>query len=158
MAFARGHSQQQSQPSSDLVQLAVKGWAAPPSKFASNPEQGVGAIVSFLEKKSSRRIHSYKDIGKSHVLLIDVEAQDKPRFDHLNGFTFSGATIAVEDSRQRHPQHQQHQQNGAQPPAGPRSLDNRISAAPRGPRSQQVNFGNNQNPPTGPQSNHRHPS
>src|ERR1700755_569117 len=95
MAFAR----QPQQPGS-LTQLAVKGWASPPSKFATDPASGVSAIVTFLEKKSQRKIHSYKDIGRSHVLLIDIEEADADRFYHLNGFTFSGAPLTVEQSKQ----------------------------------------------------------
>ena len=146
MAFAR----QQQQPSG-LTQLAVKGWASPPSKFATDPASGVGAIVTFLEKKSGRKVHSYKDIGRSHVLLIEIEEVDADRFYHLNGFTFSGAILTVEASKQ--PSHLQ--QNGSQPstgprmdnqripnnpPSGPRSLHNRIEGAPPGPRSNQRTF------------------
>jgi nuclear RNA export factor len=148
MAFAR---QPQQQPPSGLTQLAVKGWASPPSKFAADPASGVSAIVTFLEKKSQRKIHSYKDIGKTHVLLIDIDEADAPRFHHLNGFTFSGAPLTVETSKQSSYQHP----NGAQPPAGPRSdnqripnnppsgprlTHNRFDGAPSGPRSIQRNF------------------
>ena len=153
MAFSRGFSQPQPTASSNIIQLAVKGWALPPSKWAENPSAGLNAVVPWLEKKAGRKIHDFKDIGKTHVLLIDVEEQDVPRFTHLNGFTFSSANITVEESKQR-------QQNGNHAPAGPRSLDSRVSAAPSGPRSLQTRFDqpNSLNAPSGPRSNHRHPS
>ena len=152
MAFGRGFSQSQPTASSNIIQLAVKGWALPPSKWAENPSAGLNAVVPWLEKKAGRKIHDYKDIGKTHVLLIDVEEQDVPRFTHLNGFTFSSANITVEESKQRLP-------SGGHPPSGSRSLDNRVSA-PTGPRSLQTNFNqpNNLNVPSGQRSNHRHPS
>lgn len=144
MAFAR----QPQQPRGNIIQLAVKGWASPPSKFASDPPSGVSAIVTFLEKKSQRKIHSYKDIGRSHVLLIDVEEADADRFYHLNAFTFSGAALTVEQSKQStHPQ-----SNGAYPPPGPR-LENRITSnPPAGPRGAPNRF---DNPALGPRSNQR---
>ena len=145
MAFAR----QPQQPSS-LTQLAVKGWASPPSKFASDPASGVSAIVTFLEKKSQRKVHSYKDIGRSHVLLIDVEEADADRFYHLSGFTFSGAPLTIEGSKQApHSQNASHQPIGPRsdnqrlphnPPSGPRSLQNRIETPPSGPRSNSRTF------------------
>jgi TAP C-terminal domain len=144
MAFAR-----QPQQPAGLTQLAVKGWAAPPSKFAADPASGVTAIATFLEKKSQRKIHSYKDVGRNHVLLIDIDEADAPRFTHLNGFTFSGAPLTVEPSKP--PSH--HQQNGSQPPLGPRLDNQRIpSNPPGGPRLLQNRI---ETPPAGPRSNQR---
>ena len=147
MAFARP-----SQQPAGLTQLAVKGWAAPPSKFATDPASGVGAIVTFLEKKAQRKVHSYKDVGRSHVLLIEVDQVDADRFYHLHGFTFSGSPLTVEESKP--PSHQppngpqstmgsrlNNQRTPSNPPNGPRSLQNRIETPAVGPRSNQRSFG-----------------
>jgi hypothetical protein len=145
---------QQPMASGNIIQLAVKGWASPPSKFASDPESGVSAIVKFLERKSERKIHASKSVGRTHILIIDIDEADAPRFHHLNGFTFSGSTLTVEAARQ--PSHPQH--NGTHPPTGPRSDHNRFSNsrfpnnAPSGPQSLANRI---QAPPTGPRSNTR---
>jgi hypothetical protein len=135
--------------SGNMIQLAVKGWASPPSKFASNPESGVSAIVTFLERKSGRKVHASKSVGRSHILIIDIDEADAPRFHHLNGYTFSGSTLTVEAARS--PSHPQH--NGTHPPTGPRSDHNRFpNNAPSGPGSMANRI---QAPPTGPRSNTR---
>ncbi|RMZ85317.1 hypothetical protein DV738_g61, partial [Chaetothyriales sp. CBS 135597] len=130
------HQRSNQAPSSgsDLMQLAVKGWAAPPSKFSGNPESGVSAIVTFLEKKSQRKIHSHRLVGKSHILFIDIDAADSQRFFHLHGFTFSGAPLTIEESRGRPGQGQyQPQQNSDRTPLGP-GQQNQLSNVPTGPR------------------------
>ncbi|RMZ84497.1 hypothetical protein DV737_g1087, partial [Chaetothyriales sp. CBS 132003] len=135
-------SQPQSSSSGDLIQLAVKGWAAPPSKFAGNPESGVSAIVTFLEKKSQRKIHSHKVIGKSYILFIDIDAADSQRFYHLNGFTFSSAPLTIEESRGRPSQHQHQSQSRDRTPLGP-GPQNQQPHVPTGPR------GHTNEPPRG---------
>ena len=144
MAFARPSQQQ-----AGLTQLAVKGWASGPSKFAGDPASGLPSVIQFLERKSNCKVHSYKDIGKSHVLLIDVDENDVNRFYHLNGFNFAGATLTVEESKQSSHAHQ----NGHNPPSAPRS-DNRFQTnTPNGPRSLSSRI---EDAPSGPRSNQRH--
>ncbi|RMZ89618.1 hypothetical protein DV736_g3147, partial [Chaetothyriales sp. CBS 134916] len=162
---ANQRNQPQSSSPVDLIQLAVKGWAAPPSKFAGNPESGINAIVTFLEKKSQRKIHSHKVIGKSYILFIDIDAADSQRFYHLDGFTFSGAPLTIEESRGR-PSHHQHQsqprdrtplgpgQQNKQPhvPSGPRGHINDAPRGPRGAGQDPITSFNNQNGSFGSQS------
>ena len=147
----QNYNQNQTQnQSSGQIQLAVKGWAVAPSKFANNPESGVSAIVIFLEKKSQRKIHSHKALANSWVLLIDIDAGDAQRFYHLNGFTFSGAPITIEESRGRAGQNQnQNQQNNNnnRTPLGP-GQQNQQSNIPSGPRNQR----NDNSLPSGPRN------
>ncbi len=100
-------------------------------------------------------MHSYKDVGRSHVLLIEVDGADADRFYHLHGFTFSGSPLTVEASKQfpQHPSNAPHstmgprldnQQIPSNPPSGPRSLQNRIETPPAGARSNQRSFGQQQ--------------
>lgn len=132
--------QSHSQSQSGIIELAVKGWASGASKFAQNPSEGHTAIVSWLGKKAGREILSHRFVGKNAaVLIIQIKADDRPRFDHLNGFTFSNNPITVEDSNTRNVQ-----PNGAfNPPSGPRGSqshpipDQRIPSGPRG------SYGNN---------------
>jgi hypothetical protein len=141
MSFASRVTQpsQQQSGNSSTVSLAIKGWASGPSKFAQNPAEGQSAILGWLGKRSQRQILSHRFIGRSGaVLIIEINANDRPRFDHLNGFTFSGGTIAVEEAQP--PRNQPQQQNGGfNPPAGPRSsnqpFDNRPPSGPRGSNS-----------------------
>jgi len=103
--------------SSGTTTLAVKGWID--SKLSSNPDSGISALLSFLEKKADRKILSHRLAGRT-VLLITIHANDSSRFFHLNGFTFAGAVLKVENSRPP-----RNQANGAvQPPTGPRSQQN----------------------------------
>ncbi|KIW56230.1 hypothetical protein PV05_04905 [Exophiala xenobiotica] len=133
-------------------QLAVKGWTT--SKISTSEDQGLEALLAFLERKSSRQILSYKLAGRS-VLLITINEADKSRFTHLNGFSFAGANLVVEDARPlrnaqpSQPFQSQNQpfgarisqpprgqfQNGTpQPPSGPRGqFTSQISQPPRGP-------------------------
>ncbi|RMD39618.1 hypothetical protein DV735_g5520, partial [Chaetothyriales sp. CBS 134920] len=130
------HAQSASSSGGDIMQLAVKGWAAPPSKFSGNPESGVSAIVTFLEKKSQRKIHSHRLVGKSHILFIDIDAADSQRFFHLHGFTFSGAPLTIEESRGRPSQGGQQfssQQSNDRTPLGP-GQQNQMAHVPTGPR------------------------
>ncbi|KEF59211.1 uncharacterized protein A1O9_04055 [Exophiala aquamarina CBS 119918] len=95
------------QPSPTL-QLAIKGWAS--SKLSTSKDQGVEALVGFLSKKASRPVLSYTRAGRT-VLLITVNTQDQDRFFHLNGFTFAGATLVVEEGRSQNPRSQHQQSN-----------------------------------------------
>lgn len=139
---------QQQAAQSGTVSLAIKGWASGPSKFAQNPAEGQSAILGWLNKRSQRQILNHRFIGRAGaVLIVDINAADRPRFDHLNGFTFSGGTIIVEEANA--PRNApQGQQNGAfNPPAGPRT-DNRHNShvsndprIPNGPRGSTRPFG-----------------
>jgi hypothetical protein len=151
MSFASRVSapgQQQQATQTGTVSLAIKGWASGPSKFAQNPAEGQSAILGWLNKRSQRQILNHRFIGRAGaVLIVDINASDRPRFDHLNGFTFSGGTIIVEEAnapRNAPPG----QQNGVfNPPAGPRA-DNRHNSSvandgriPSGPRGGTRPFG-----------------
>ncbi|KIW17081.1 hypothetical protein PV08_04272 [Exophiala spinifera] len=136
------------------TQLAVKGWGN--SKIAtSSQDQGLDALLAFLERKSSRQILSNKLVGRS-VLIITINEADKSRFTHLNGFSFSGSSLIVEDarpprnapsqsiqspqntsfgSRVSQPSRPQFQNGFSQPPPGPRGhFSNQSSQPPSGPR------------------------
>lgn len=146
MSFASrvsNHGQPQPHPAqSGTLSLAIKGWASGPSKFSQDPAEGQSAILGWLNKRAQRPIHSHRFIGRAGaVLIVEINASDRPRFDHLNGFTFSGGTIIVEDANApRNPQ--SNQQNGPfNPPPGSRvenrqfsqqSNDHRIPNGPRG--------------------------
>ncbi|KAK5197012.1 nuclear mRNA export, poly(A)+RNA binding protein [Exophiala xenobiotica] len=122
-------------------QLAVKGWTT--SKISTTSEdQGLEALLAFLGRKSSRQILSYKLAGRS-VLLITVNEADKSRFTHLNGFSFAGANLVVEDARpprnvpQSQPFQTQNQPFGARVSQPPRNqFQNGSSQPPSGPRGQ----------------------
>ncbi|KPI44929.1 mRNA export factor MEX67 [Cyphellophora attinorum] len=132
-----GHhqNQQQSPSQTGTISLAVKGWASGP-KFSQNPTEAQQIFHSWLGKKAGRPILSHRYVGNAGTIcIIEVNAHDRPRFDHLNGFTFSGGVIVVEDAR---PPKNQQQQNGSfNPPAGPRQSQSQPSTGariPSGPR------------------------
>ena len=136
-------------------------------------------MITFLEKKSTRKIHKYETVGRTWDILIDVDANDRPRFEHLDGFTFSGAPITVEEARNQPSQHNNNQnqrtpfgqgnqnqnlsRNENNPPSGPRSQRNAADLFPGFQRNdpfQQNNksvFGqsNNQSNPFGSQKNNQ---
>ncbi|KAK6379707.1 nuclear mRNA export, poly(A)+RNA binding protein [Exophiala oligosperma] len=142
------------------TQLAVKGWAN--SKIATtSQDQGLDALLAFLERKSSRQILSNKLIGRA-VLIITVNEADKSRFTHLNGFQFGGSSLIVEEarpprnaqsqntqspqntsfgSRVSQPSRPQFQNGPSQPPSGPRGqFQNQSSQPPSGPRGPGRNY------------------
>ncbi|KAK5052728.1 hypothetical protein LTR84_002594 [Exophiala bonariae] len=108
-------TRQNGNDSSSTTQIAIKGWLK--SGLANSKDQGVEALVGFLSKKASRPILSHTRAGAA-VLLITVNAQDQDRFFHLNGFTFSGASLIVEAARpprsQFNPAHSNNHQNYSQ--------------------------------------------
>ncbi|KAG9796125.1 hypothetical protein KCU88_g104, partial [Aureobasidium melanogenum] len=135
-------------PYSSTTEVAVKGWTT--SKLSNKPDQGLEALIGFLEKKSGREIISHRLAGRT-VLLITVYTHEKSRYLHLNGFTFAGATLVVEDAR---PPRNQQTQSHNQPHNAP--LEGRISQPtrngfqnggavqpPTGPRNQNTRRGNN---------------
>ncbi|KAL6249026.1 nuclear mRNA export, poly(A)+RNA binding protein [Rhinocladiella similis] len=142
------------------TQLAVKGWAN--SKLAAtSQDQGLDALLAFLERKSSRQILSNKLAGRA-VLIITINEADKSRFTHLNGFSFSGSSLIVEEarpprnaqpqitqspqntsfgSRSSRPSHPQFQNGFSQPPSGSRGqFQNQSSQPPSGPRAPGRNY------------------
>lgn len=135
------------------TQLAIKGWTK--SKIAAESEdQGVGALLIFLSKKSSRNILSYWLAGRT-VLIIEVNKADQDRFFHLEGFTFAGATLHVEEARNQsnRPQNQSQPQSQSQTHSQtyPRSqnsasFESRVSQPSRG----NYQNGTSRPPPTGP--------
>lgn len=116
-------------------QLAIKGWTT--SKLSTTKDQGLESLLGFLEKKSSRKIHAHRLAGRT-VLLITINEHDKDRFYHLNGFTWAGATLVVEDARP--PRNQQIQTQS-------QSLEGRISQPTRNGTQ---NGGSSRPPPSGP--------
>ncbi|RVX69945.1 hypothetical protein B0A52_05780 [Exophiala mesophila] len=123
-------------------QIAVKGWTS--SKLSSNKDQGLESLLVFLEKKAGRPLLQHRRAGQT-VLIITVNSHDKDRFYHLNGFTFAGATLVLEEARPpgnrshnqnsidgRYP-HQSHNNHSSQPQSSPFSSQQ----PPRGPRAQQ---------------------
>lgn len=145
---------------SSTTQIAIKGWLK--SNLANSKDQGVEALVGFLSKKASRPILSHTRAGAA-VLLITVDTQDQDRFFHLNGFTFSNATLIVEAARpprsqfnqQSHSNNNQNfsHNNSRGPPSSngiPTHPQNSFrgqahgQAIPRGPRGQfQDNYSRN---------------
>ncbi|KIX02745.1 uncharacterized protein Z518_08687 [Rhinocladiella mackenziei CBS 650.93] len=108
MAFARPSNSNLDNNARPTIQLAIKGWTT--SKLASTKDQGLESLLGFLEKRSSRPILSSRMAGRT-VLLITIYENDKDRFYHLNGFTWAGAVLVVEDSRppRNQSQNQPHQ-------------------------------------------------
>jgi len=160
-----GNRQNGSGQSSSTHQLAIKGWAN--SKLSTSQDQGVEALLGFLSKKASRPILSHTRAGRA-VLLITVNTQDQDRFFHLNGFTFAGATLVVEESLPPNPR-SQNQQSHNNESRFPQSQNNSRGqsqgnfnqnnaqlnirgqaqghSVPRGPRGQfQENSNHNQGP------------
>lgn len=146
-----GNRQNGHNPSSS-TQIAVKGWTK--SNLSNSKDQGVEALVAFLSKKASRPILSHTRAGHT-VLLITVNTQDQDRFYHLNGFTFSGAALIIEEARpprsQFNPSNQSHNnqnysQNNSrgQPISNVNSSNSQLNirgqsqaqSVPRGPRGQ----------------------
>lgn len=145
---------------SQSIQLAIKGWTT--SKLASTkPDQGLESLLIFLEKKASRKILSSRLAGRT-VLLITINEHDKDRFTHLNGFTFAGATLIVEDARPprnqstlpqaqtQFSQPQPHNQTSFSQSQN-QSLESRLSH----PTRNQFQNGTSNHPPTGPRAQNR---
>ena len=148
-----GQQQQHTPSQSGTVSLAVKGWATSP-KFAQNPTEGQNIFIGWVGKKAGRSILDHRFVGQmGTTLIIDVNAADRPRFDHLNGFMFGGGNITVEEARPQ--RNQQQQQNGAfNAPAAPRGSqsyaqpDIRIPSGPRGSHNNGRAFGSSNIPTT----------
>ncbi|ESZ99579.1 hypothetical protein SBOR_0052 [Sclerotinia borealis F-4128] len=101
-AILRGMGSQ-SQQANVLVTLWVKGLKG--SKAASNDDQGLSALVSFLERKaatldskSKRSIRVKKSHKKGDIVVISVIPEDAASIMKLDGFAFAGSTIGVQDS------------------------------------------------------------
>ncbi|KAI1626976.1 hypothetical protein EDD37DRAFT_621045 [Exophiala viscosa] len=143
---------------SPSVQLAIKGWTT--SKLATSKDQGLESLLIFLEKKSGRKILSSRLAGRT-VLLITINDNDKDRFTHLNGFTFAGANLIVEDARpprnqsgQPQAQNQfglpQSQNHSRAPQPHNQPFESRLSQ----PSRNQFQNGTS-NPPSGPRAQNR---
>ncbi|KAF5875407.1 putative mrna export factor mex67 protein [Botrytis fragariae] len=101
-AILRGMGSQ-SQQANVLVTLWIKGLKG--SKAASNSDQGLSSLVSFLERKataldskSKRSIRVKKSHKKGDVVVISVAPEDAASIMKLDGFAFAGSTIGVQDS------------------------------------------------------------
>ncbi|KAI9642236.1 nuclear mRNA export, poly(A)+RNA binding protein [Ciborinia camelliae] len=101
-AILRGMGSQ-SQQANVLVTLWVKGLKG--SKAASNSDQGVSSLVSFLERKattldskSKRVVRVKKSHKKGDIVVISVSPEDAATILKLDGFAFAGSTIGVQDS------------------------------------------------------------
>ncbi|KAK4936161.1 nuclear mRNA export, poly(A)+RNA binding protein [Elasticomyces elasticus] len=143
---------------SSSVQLAIKGWTT--SKLATSKDQGLESLLIFLEKKSGRKILSSRLAGRT-VLLITINENDRDRFTHLNGFTFAGAALIVEDARppknqSAQPQSQnqfglpQSQNHSRAPQPHNQSFESRLSQ----PSRNQFQNGTS-TPPSGPRAQNR---
>jgi hypothetical protein len=134
-----GNRQNGPDSSSSSLQLAVKGWTS--SKLSTSKDQGVEALVGFLAKKASRPILSHTRAGRT-VLLITVNTQDQDRFFHLNGFTFAGATLVIEEGRSQNPRSQNQHPNSNESRYPQPQNQNFSHNNPRGQQQANFNQGN----------------
>ncbi|KAF7867425.1 hypothetical protein EAF04_005508 [Stromatinia cepivora] len=101
-AILRGMGSQ-SQQANVLVTLWIKGLKG--SKAASNSDQGLSSLVSFIERKattldsrSKRAVRVKKSHKKGDIVVISVTPEDAATIMKLDGFAFAGSTIGVQDS------------------------------------------------------------
>ncbi|ODH50913.1 hypothetical protein GX48_02873 [Paracoccidioides brasiliensis] len=89
-----------------LVQMTVRGWKQ--SRAASNPDGGIESLISFLEKKAlpphhDTASHSRLKISKSRVegdaFVISVRPEQVPWVLRINGFSFVGQPLTIEEYR-----------------------------------------------------------
>ncbi|KAJ8059420.1 hypothetical protein OCU04_012364 [Sclerotinia nivalis] len=101
-AILRGMGSQ-SQQANVLVTLWIKGLKG--SKAASNDDQGLSSLVTFIERKattleyrSKRAVRVKKSHKKGDIVVISVTPEDAATIMKLDGFAFAGSTIGVQDS------------------------------------------------------------
>ncbi|ETI26326.1 hypothetical protein G647_03103 [Cladophialophora carrionii CBS 160.54] len=95
------------------IELVVKGWTS--STIPARDQKS--AVLGFLKSKSGCQIISDR-VVKVHILFIEIWERDKNRFYQLDGSTWSGTTIKIEESRQRTDNANKF------PPSGPRADGN----------------------------------
>ncbi|OJD18922.1 hypothetical protein AJ78_01108 [Emergomyces pasteurianus Ep9510] len=99
-----------------LAQVSVHGWKH--SKAASNPDGGIESLILFLQRKATppnqdTAAHSRFKISKSHVegdaLIISVRPEQVAWVLRVNGHSFAGKPLTIEEYRGSNATHTQTQ-------------------------------------------------
>ncbi|KKZ60205.1 hypothetical protein EMCG_05127 [[Emmonsia] crescens] len=99
-----------------FAQVSVRGWRR--SKAASNPDGGIESLILFLERKAhpvnqDTAAHSRLKISKSQVegdaLIISVRPEQVPWVLRVNGLSFAGEPLIIEEYRGSNASHTQTQ-------------------------------------------------
>ncbi|KAK4148512.1 hypothetical protein C8A00DRAFT_19671 [Chaetomidium leptoderma] len=87
-----------SKPQFNKVTLKIHGLKE--SKAASNPDGGLRSLLGFLERKSSkeRPITLGRGTIQGDHVWLKVNQADAPHLLRLNGFTYAGAVLAIEET------------------------------------------------------------
>ncbi|SPQ18893.1 5225ea91-c52b-4386-b491-326d23fb02ef [Thermothielavioides terrestris] len=77
------------------------------SKAASNPDGGLRSLLEFLERKSSkeRPITLGRGVIQGDYVFVKVSKDDAPHLLRLNGYTWAGAALAIEETSDPVPGH-----------------------------------------------------
>ncbi|KAK3996342.1 putative mRNA export factor mex67 [Cladorrhinum sp. PSN332] len=88
------------EPKATLKILGLKG-----SKAAGNKDGGLRSLLDFIERKSSKdkTIVLSRGIIDGDYVWIKVKKEDAPIILRLNGFTYAGATLTIEETAEPMP-------------------------------------------------------
>nr|4WPM_A Chain A, mRNA export protein [Thermochaetoides thermophila DSM 1495]4WPM_B Chain B, mRNA export protein [Thermochaetoides thermophila DSM 1495] len=95
------HSQDpmKTQPNKTVIKiLGLKN-----SKAASNPDGGLRSLLDFLERKSKEKITLGRGIIDGDYVWLKVNKDDAQHLLRLNGFTYAGATLTIEETNEPMP-------------------------------------------------------
>ncbi|KAL2154165.1 hypothetical protein VTH82DRAFT_2841 [Thermothelomyces myriococcoides] len=97
------------------VTLKIRGLKD--SKAASNPDGGLRSLLDFLERKSSkeRPITLGRGAIRGDHVWLKVNPADAPHLLRLNGFTYAGATLTIEETSEPMPGPGDQSAHGAEP-------------------------------------------
>ncbi|KXX79744.1 mRNA export factor MEX67 [Madurella mycetomatis] len=91
-------SQDSKKPQFDKTTMKILGLKG--SKAAGNPDGGLRSLLDFLERKASRdkRITLGRGIIAGDYVWVKVNKDDAPHLLRLNGYTFAGAELAIQET------------------------------------------------------------
>ncbi|KAL2263763.1 hypothetical protein VTK26DRAFT_5290 [Humicola hyalothermophila] len=102
LSDARGRGQKSQHNKTVLKILGLKN-----SKAANNPDGGLRSLLDFLERKSSKGgpVTVGKGVIDGDYVYIRVNKDDAPRILQLNGYTYAGAPLTIEETTEPMPGH-----------------------------------------------------
>ncbi|PNS20443.1 hypothetical protein CAC42_5893 [Sphaceloma murrayae] len=87
------------------IELRITGWAD--SKAASGADNGVSALITWLEKKSTLRSSSKRPVKIRKIrveddkeLVISVPSSEQDNIMKMNNFEWAGKKITIEDAKE----------------------------------------------------------
>ncbi|KAL2020853.1 hypothetical protein VTK56DRAFT_7844 [Thermocarpiscus australiensis] len=109
---SNGHDSQP-QPHPGKATLKISGLRN--SKAASNPDGGLRSLMDFLERKAARQkpITIGRGVINGDYVWLSVNKDDAPHLLRLNGYTYAGAPLTIEETAEPMPNGQKKLSPGA---------------------------------------------